>query len=85
MHHLHIEHAFGIQYQELWEKRITEVKEVTRTIWKWLYLQHLPDLTFLAANINSLVTLYKLLKHYCYNLQIFMFSVVNNKHSCNLY
>jgi hypothetical protein len=39
MHHLHIEHAFGIQYQELWEKRITEVKEVTRTIWKWFYLQ----------------------------------------------
>jgi hypothetical protein len=35
------------------KKRITEVKEMARSIWKRLHLQHLPDLAFLTAQQNN--------------------------------
>lgn len=41
--------VFQIHCQEFKEKSITEVKEVARAIWKWLHLQHLPDLAFLTT------------------------------------
>uniref|UniRef100_A0A2P2K4F5 Uncharacterized protein n=1 Tax=Rhizophora mucronata TaxID=61149 RepID=A0A2P2K4F5_RHIMU len=51
LHHIHLDlNKNENNAKTSSEKRITEIKEVARTIWKWLYPQHLPDLTFITGN-----------------------------------